>query len=359
MAKEEEKILSPQTILEIKEQIEYYLSDANLEKDYFFHDIISSNQDGYLDLKYILKCNKIKNKGWTKEDLKKGIILSNSIELDKTGEKVRRKDNLELPELLFLEKKRKKPNKPKKEEQKTSKKGENDDKSDKKEKKERKDPLILKITCKEKSSSSWKQIFEEFKKLNKELDVIYGRFKETEGHIGVILKNNQKVETATITNKFKLDNIEFTVEKCENEDLINFWKEHGSHYEYCVGLRERHEKTKEEKSKKKKKYFEKPVKLGKKEFKDIDAVKSQTKKILKNYNDNVKLEGEDKEFVLDLLKYHHNYDEKTKDMDYIIVAPNNDHKYSRCFYIVDKNKNKIDFSSKKCIENLLEKVNSD
>ena len=42
MAKEEEKILSPQTILEIKEQIEYYLSDANLEKDYFFHDIISS-----------------------------------------------------------------------------------------------------------------------------------------------------------------------------------------------------------------------------------------------------------------------------------------------------------------------------
>ena len=111
MAKEEEKILSPQTILEIKEQIEYYLSDANLEKDYFFHDIISSNPEGYLDLKYILKCNKIKNKGWTKEDLKKGIILSNSIELDKTGEKVRRKDNLELPELLFLEKKRKKPQK--------------------------------------------------------------------------------------------------------------------------------------------------------------------------------------------------------------------------------------------------------
>ena len=72
--------LSQDTILEIKNQIEYYLSDANLEKDQFFHDKISSSEEGYLDLKYILKCNKIKNKGWTIEDLKKGIELSKKVE---------------------------------------------------------------------------------------------------------------------------------------------------------------------------------------------------------------------------------------------------------------------------------------
>ena len=71
------------------------------------------------------------------------------------------------------------------------------------------------------------------------------------------------------------------------------------------------------------------------------------------------MEGEDKDFILDLLKYHHNYDEKAKDMDYIVVAPNEQHKYSRCFYIVDKNGHKIDFSSKKCIENIIEKINKE
>ena len=76
-------------------------SYVNKYKDYKFEQEITSNNIN--DIKSIF-LGDIK----TKEDLKKGIILSNSIELDKTGEKVRRKDNLELPELLFLEKKRKK-----------------------------------------------------------------------------------------------------------------------------------------------------------------------------------------------------------------------------------------------------------
>ena len=113
------------------------------------------------------------------------------------------------------------------------------------------------------------------------------------------------------------------------------------------------------KAKKNKKYLSKPVVLGKKEYSNIDLVKSQTKKMLNKYKDNEKLEGEDKDFILDLLKYHHNYDEKVKDMDYIVAAPNEIHKYSRCFYIVDKNNNKKDFSSKKCIENIIEKLNKE
>ena len=354
-SKKENK-LSSDVILEIKNQIEYYLSDENLKKDCFFHERISSDPEGYLELKYILKCNKIKNKGWTKEDLKKGIEISKSIELDKTGEKVRRKNNLKLPELLLLQKKRKKEDK---KEDKMEDKKEDKKEKDEKEKKEdiKKDKIILKITCKDKSSSSWKQIFEEFKNSNPELEVDYGRFKETEGHIGILLKENQNLENIKYKDKFKVEEIEFTVEKCEGEDLIKFWKEHGSHYEYCIRQKEKYNKSKKAKDEKHKKYLINPITLGKEEYSNIDLIKSQTRNILNKYKDNEKLKGDDKKFILDLWKYHHNYDEKVKEMDYITVAPNEEYKYSRCFFIVDKNKNKKDFSFKKCIENILEKQN--
>ena len=93
----------------IKEQIEYYLSDENLKQDSFFHDKISENSNGYLDLDYLLKCNKIKKAGWTKEELIEGIKLSDIVELDNTNNKVRRKGNKPLPELVLLSKKRPKP----------------------------------------------------------------------------------------------------------------------------------------------------------------------------------------------------------------------------------------------------------
>ena len=83
--------------LTIKTQIEYYLSDKNLEHDSFFHKKILEDPNGYLDLEFFLKCNKCKNAGWTLDDLKQGIKLSEEIELDKDEKKVRRKDNKPLP----------------------------------------------------------------------------------------------------------------------------------------------------------------------------------------------------------------------------------------------------------------------
>ena len=43
-------------------------------------------------------------------------------------------------------------------------------------------------------------------------------------------------------------------------------------------------------------------------------------------------------------------------MDYICVDRNEDFKYTRCFFIVDKNGNKKEFSSVKCIENIKDKL---
>lgn len=48
-----------QKLKAIKQQIEYYFSDQNLKRDQFFHTKISSNEEGWLEIKWILGCRKI------------------------------------------------------------------------------------------------------------------------------------------------------------------------------------------------------------------------------------------------------------------------------------------------------------
>ena len=200
--------------LVIKEQIEYYLSDKNLEHDTFFHQKISEDSNGYLDLELFLKCNKIKNAGWTLDEIKEGIKLSNNIELNKDETKVRRKDNKPLPELVLLAKKRKK---------------------DKKEEKEEKEPKVLIFNCKEPNKSNWKDVCKKFEEENKELNVIYKRFKDTTGHI--VIRPNEDEEEINFKDKFICDDIEYEVKKCEGDDLINFFKDHGEHYQSCIKMK--------------------------------------------------------------------------------------------------------------------------
>ena len=222
--KEDKKLL-------IKEQIEYYLSDKNLEHDSFFHQKISENSSGYLDLELLLKCNKIKNAGWTLDEIKEGIKLSNNIELDKDEKKVRRKDNKPLPELVLLAKKRKK---------------------EKKEEKEEKEPIILIFHCKEPNESKWKDVCNKFQEENKELDIIYKRFKDTTGHI--VVRPNEDKEEIKFKDKFICDDIEYEVKKCEGDDLINFFKDHGEHYQMCIkSKKNKNNKGKKNKNKKAKK----------------------------------------------------------------------------------------------------------
>lgn len=64
--------------------------------------------------------------------------------------------------------------------------------------------------------------------------------------------------------------------------------------------------------------------------------------------DGEKIASPDHEFILDLLKYHHNSEEKTKDLSYFTTGHHSDHSYSRCFYII-KNDEK---QSKKVIINI-------
>ena len=224
--KEEKKV-------QIKEQIEYYLSDKNLQNDSFFHNKISEDPNGYLDLDLLLKCNKIKNAGWTIDEIKEGIKLSEEIELDKEEKKVRRKDNKALPELVLLNKKRKK-----------------EKKNEEEKEKEEKEPVVLMFTCKEPNESKWKDVCKSFQDENEELDVIYKRFKDTTGHIVIRPKDENEIK---FKDKFKCDDIEYEVKKCEGDDLINFYKDYGEHYQMCIKNKDKKNKNKKYKNKKSKK----------------------------------------------------------------------------------------------------------
>ena len=342
----------------IKEQIEYYLSDENLKQDSFFHQKISEEPNGYLDIDLLLKCNKIKKAKWTKEEIIEGIKLSDIIELDETNNKVRRKDNKPLPELSLLSKKRTKPEK------------------DEEKEKER-EPIVLIFKSDKESKSHWKDICNAFKKENPDLNVIYSRFQSNLGHIVIIPESD---EDPKFKDKFTYDEIEFTVEKCEGEDLINFYKDHGKHYEDCVAMhKNRNKKNKKEsknkgkkKGKKEKKEEEEKkekidptdkqilkekVTLGEENFTDAASIKTKARKIITDTKDGEKLKDKEQKFIIDLLKYHHNYEQKSKDLNYITVGkPENDDS-SRCFIIVNKKDEKNDFSVQKCIDNLVKKIN--
>ena len=84
-------------------------------------------------------------------------------------------------------------------------------------------------------------------------------------------------------------------------------------------------------------------------------IKQLARKILNETKDGEKIEGKNAEFIKDILKYHHNYDNKIKDFDYFTTGKPKDFNFSRCFFIVKKNGEKEDFSIQKCIETISEK----
>jgi hypothetical protein len=235
------------------------------------------------------------------------------------------------------------------------------------------DPVILMFTCQEPNDTKWKLVCNSFKEANPDLNISYMRFKDKLGHIAVI--PDEEEDDIKFTDKFTYDNVEYSVKKCENEDLIEFYKEHGKHFESCVQKAERknkknkkNEKNKEKKGKNANKGnggnkshipLNEEVTIGEEKFDDAVLIRNKARQILNDAKDDEKLKDKEHKFILDLLKYHHKYDEKVKDLDYITVGKPEKFDTSRCFLIVKKDKTKDDFSIQKCIDNLVKKVNGE
>lgn len=96
-------------ITKIKQQVEYYLSDKNLQNDKFFHEKINSDKDGFLEVAYLLNCNKIKELQATDDEIIAAATTSLVLETSDDKKRIRRKGNAPLPELSLLKKKKNKP----------------------------------------------------------------------------------------------------------------------------------------------------------------------------------------------------------------------------------------------------------
>ncbi len=88
--------------------------------------------------------------------------------------------------------------------------------------------FILEISADKPIEFKWKLIQDEFKNLNPDLNVVYLRFKDSNGQIGLYKKSNEEIK---FVPEFEIEGVRFTITKCEGDNLINFWKEHGSHFE--------------------------------------------------------------------------------------------------------------------------------
>jgi hypothetical protein len=67
----------------IMKQIEYYLSDKNLVNDSFFHSKISAGKEGWVDLEFIMNCNKVKELSTDQEVIVKALEGSTEVECEK------------------------------------------------------------------------------------------------------------------------------------------------------------------------------------------------------------------------------------------------------------------------------------
>ena len=85
---------------------------------------------------------------------------------------------------------------------------------------------------------------------------------------------------------------------------------------------------------------------------DINKVKSKSRAILNLKKDGEKLEGNDADFMKELIDFHEKKDKKLNDFDHFEVGVHPQFDKTRCFFVVRKDGTKEDFSVTKCIQAL-------
>ena len=272
-----------------------------------------------------MQCNKVKKAGWDKNVIIESIKDSELVELNPEKTKIRRKGNKPLPELNETKLLNKKRHREKKEEDKIT-------------------PIILIFTSDKDNELKWQDIEAKYKSLNPTLSVLYTRFKINEGHFGIIpmganSKNKEKKDEVNFVKEFDLDGIKFTVKLCEGKDLEKFMEENQSHLDLIVN-KERNKKLK----KKNKTILDTPIKLGEEEFNDIAKIKEKIRKMMSQVKDELIILDENEiKFIKDLVKFHpeKEINEKVNNAAYIGVGKIDPHQYTKAFFALDNNKDKL------------------
>ena len=87
------------TQFSIRRQIEFYLSDRNIQKDKFFREQVLKDKEGWVEISQFLDCNRIRAMKIGKEEIAAACEDSRFVDVSADKLKIRRRGNRALPEL--------------------------------------------------------------------------------------------------------------------------------------------------------------------------------------------------------------------------------------------------------------------
>jgi hypothetical protein len=206
---------------------------------------------------------------------------------------------------------------------------------------------------------NWKSIETMIKEKYDLLKVVYTRADKYEGDIAISSNklNKPQYEQLSTLKGADIDGKTFDFAETGGEELKDFWQAQGNHFQFCIAPKLRaarknqkkaNELKREEKAKRQKISFF----IAGIHYMDINKVKSKSRAILNIRRDGEKLDKADEDFMNEILRHHHKYEEKVKDFDFYEVGPHPEFLKTRCFFVVRKDGKKEDFSVSKCINNL-------
>ena len=224
---------------ETKKQVEYYLSDKNLAQDKFFNEkIAAAGAEGWIDLSFILACNKIKSLKVSAADIQAAVADSTQVEVDAAGKRIRRKGTPALPALSS-----------KKREQKAAEKEESKQEEEPLPQLDERgnpvlgnadfeNPVIVHFKTEGADASfkvSWKDVEAAVRKACPRLKITYSRADQFEGDLAVSSHriNNAELDQL-VAGPLTAQGHQFTFSKTTGEELKSFWQKQGGHYQFCI-----------------------------------------------------------------------------------------------------------------------------
>jgi hypothetical protein len=307
-----------------RKQVEYYLSDDNLKFDKFFHDKITENKDGWLEIQLVLTCNKMKAMRATKEDVL-ASLKGSKVEVSEDTISIRRPGNAPLPKL------------------------ESKPMHQKKNQLHAHDGGVIAVFKDIPEGQNWGVV----------KDLLKAALPEKTGLWFVSEVSDKRqcfVATAPFENDvefFEKTTLELAGKKVKGDIC------HGEVLQQALKLLPKHIREKREKeSRKRQKDRNRPIVVGSQKFINVGALRGRVKEIINSRSDgeSLKPDGSDYKLVHALLQHHPKGEQKMKDMVGIKVDKSfwTDTKQgeNRCFFVVKADGTADDISAKKCLDAL-------
>jgi len=328
--------------------VEYYLSDANLQKDAFFYNKILGEDEGYLDLDLIMNCNKIKSLGVSKETIAQAIKNSKEVEVDADGKRIRRKGNKSLPEPKFKQKKLKT------EDGQGVSVGDKLEPEQQGEESEQFIPIILFI---KETSHLEKVIGKDFEqKLGEQLgiEVPFARIGKYDGNVVFDRSKLSKETLSKLLEKgfeYEGQKVDFTLGA--HKDIGDFLRNHGRHVGKIIQKKYGKEMGKPQKDQQKR--FKGKVQFLGVNYPTLESLKAVFKALIVKTKNGAVIDESGRSQLMELLKHHEKSEEKLKDAKDFTVGLHPEYKQTRCFFVIKNDGTQEDFSFHKCLTRLWER----